>query len=79
MPTYIRNEYRSLLGRAGRGRLWVSEELSLPDDFNISWPDTTLAARLADDYGGIVIREEDLRMLAALPGITTDLELWRVR
>ena len=84
MPEYVREEYRSRLGRAGRGRLWTPDELG-PDEISVDpWPETPLALRLGDDYGGIVIRIADMSHLVEMPGIITDLNarqfgLWQYR
>lgn len=74
MPAYIYTQYRSRYGRPGRGRLWRSPELG-SEPIVIEWPATALARRLAEDYGGIVIRERDLPALKGLPGIVTDMSL----
>lgn len=77
VPEYISVEYFSLLGRAGRNRLWVASSLNLPYDFRIEWKDDSVGAQKLsfDDYGGIVIRAEDKGSIIHLPGIVTDLEL----
>jgi hypothetical protein len=90
LPNYIRLEYRSREGRAGRGRLWVSDQLGLPREFEIPWAENTLTKLLEgyqDDfrhwhgsYGGIVIWARDVPLVACLPGLVTDLDLnfWRI-
>lgn len=76
LPAYMRQQYRSRLGRNGRGRLWLSTALGLPVHFGVDWPDSTpLADRLGADYGGIVIRAADAPLLAEMPGIVTGLDV----
>lgn len=78
VPQYLRDQYRSRLGRPGRGRLWQSSE-AIPDDVSVDpWPDTALARVFSGDYGGIVIRPDDLPHVAQLPGVVTDTTLRRV-
>lgn len=72
-PPYLRNQYRSRLGRGGRGRLWVDRRFG---DVAIDpWPETALSPRLGESCAGIVIAREDLSQVAALPGVVTDLAL----
>lgn len=72
IPDYIRVEYRSRLGRNGRGRLWVHESLSAND---IEWDASKPASRLAEERGGIVIHKEDSQHVFGLPGFLTDTKL----
>jgi hypothetical protein len=72
VPLYIRNEYRSRLGRPGRGRLWVGLEVG---EVGIPWDDSKPAARLAGKRGGIVIYKTDATHVFGLPGFLTDLHL----
>lgn len=72
VPTYIRSEYQSRLGRNGRGRLWVAEEIG---EVGIPWDETKPASRLAGTRGGIVIWKSDAEHVFALPGFLTDLRL----
>jgi hypothetical protein len=75
-PKYLKEQYRSRLGRPGRGRLWADERFGEP---RVSpWPRTALARALGDSYGGIVIEDGDLQLLEMLPGIVTDMQLRRV-
>lgn len=71
-PDYLRSEFRSRLGRAGRGRLWIHSTIEQGD---IDWPAHKPASRLADLRGGIVIRAADAQVVFGLPGFLTDLEL----
>lgn len=74
-PVYLRELYRSLMGRAGRGRLWVTcgmERAQIKP-----WPDTPIGRRIAVDYGGIVIDAGHRLLLIDAPGIVTDLQLKR--
>ena len=71
-PDYLKREYRSRYGRAGRGRLWVAE--GFPDDLAVRWDDSRPWARKASAAGGIAIRDEDLPLVLSLPGFVTDLD-----
>jgi hypothetical protein len=75
LPDYIRAEFQSRLGRAGRGRLWVADGIDLSE---IEWQAEKPAAKLAGKCGGIVIRSEDVGRVLGLPGFVTDtdLEFW---
>lgn len=72
VPDYIRKEYRSRLGRNGRGRLWSDEQFG---DVGIPWDTTKPVSRLADKRGGIVINLGDGPHVFGLPGFLTDLRL----
>lgn len=71
-PDYIANEFKSRLGRAGRGRLWVDDDIPITQ---INWDEKKPAARLAEKRAGIVIRAEDKHFLFDRPGFLTDLDL----
>jgi hypothetical protein len=75
LPEYIFKEFRSRCSRNGRGRLWVSNSIPIKE---IDWDDTKPLASVAGNAGGIVIREEDVKYIAGLPGFITDtaLNLW---
>lgn len=73
LPDYLRSEFRSRLGRPGRGRLWVAPHIPLGD--GIGWDDNKPAARLAGKRAGIVIEAKDKPAVLALPGFLTDLKL----
>ena len=76
-PGYLREQYMSRLGRAGRGRLWADEKFG---EVEVSpWPETPLAKVLGKDYGGIVIDELDFELVFDLPGVVTDTHLQRMR
>lgn len=72
VPLYIRNEYRSRLGRPGRGRLWADTQFG---EVGIPWDITKPATRLAGTRGGIVIFKADAAHVFDLPGFLTDLHL----
>jgi hypothetical protein len=74
VPEYIREQYQSRSGRNGRGRLWVSAHLG---NVSIQWPEyeNALEERLASDYAGIVINDEDVIWIVYFPGIVTNLSL----
>lgn len=72
VPDYIRREYRSRLGRAGRGRLWVDNRFG---DVGIPWDTSKPAARLSESRGGIVIARDDAPHVFGLPGYLTDCKL----
>lgn len=74
-PDYLRREYISRYGRAGRGRLWAAPELG---HVSVAFPlqDTPLSSAL-EKCGGIVIRASDAHHLEGMPGIITDLALLR--
>ncbi len=76
-PAYLHREYAARKGRPGRGRLWADEQFG---DVEINpWPspeEAILSDQLIDeDYGGIVIRDEDFKLLKGKSGIITDLKL----
>lgn len=71
-PDYIEREFKSRMGRAGRGRLWVAGEIPIKE---IYWDEKKPAARLASARAGIVIREEDKVFVFDTPGFLTDLKL----
>jgi hypothetical protein len=77
---YLLEEFRSREGRAGRGRLWVSTEFPEFPSFVQYSPEAEkrLAVLGAGDYGGIVIRPEDLDFCQGTPGLVTDPQANRV-
>ena len=76
IPSYLKNEYESMLYRSGRGRLWVGKHFK---DASVSpWPETPLAKLLGEDYGGIVIDDQDSLLIKDLPGIVTNMKLEKV-
>jgi hypothetical protein len=74
-PAYLRKQYSSRYGRNGRGRLWVAKQFG--EVAVDPWPNTPFARRLGNACAGIVIAPEDLRFIAKLPGVVTDLRLNR--
>jgi hypothetical protein len=63
---YIRTEYESRLGRAGRGRLWVPEEIECRQ---VEVP-KTIVCEGNDTHGGIVIFKKDMEKVRSLGGST---------
>lgn len=73
-PHYLRVEFGSRYGRAGRGRLWLNDELKeegAPSD--VPFVAGSKVADMASEAGGIIIRVEDLCHVAALPGFVTTI------
>jgi hypothetical protein len=71
-PTYIKKEFDSRVGRAGRGRLWVPPDIQ----FSVQWKDGDPAFdAIGDDCGGIVIRLDDAHRVLSWPGLVTDENL----
>lgn len=78
IPFYLRQQYESLVGRSGRGRLWCSLEV-FGEDVSVGFPvDATPISRYAESSGGIVIKRDDIVHLRELPGVVTDLNLKRI-
>lgn len=74
VPEYMRSEWRSRLGRAGRGRLWVHPSLELPASFGFELRHVDNAiCRWASGAAGLVLRAEDESHLRQLPGLVTTL------
>ena len=67
-PSYIRKEYESRCGRAGRGRLWVPKEIKVKQ---VELP-STVAFEGSDSHGGIVIFKEDIESIRSFGGIISD-------
>lgn len=72
VPDYLKSEFRSRVGRNGRGRLWVPDHIDLK---GIEWDTAKPASRLAESRGGIVLDADDSLLVFYLPGFLTDLEL----
>lgn len=73
-PKYIEDELDSMYGRAGRGRLWISNECE-DESFEVyPWPDNEMG-KICGNCSGLVFVEEDLLVLEDLPGMVTDREL----
>lgn len=70
LPDYLKPEYNSRLGRAGRGRLWVPEEIELKQ---VEVPKSVVCEG-DDTHGGIVILREDLETIRPLGGILSDCD-----
>lgn len=79
LPEYIHIEIEKLIGRNGRGRLWISNIFSREVDYSIyDWPFTPLAKYIEHYCGGILIRSQDYDKLKNLPGIFTNYRLERL-
>ena len=78
LPDYLADEALSLMGRAGRGRLWISSAIQ-PTISGIDWDKTKPCAELAEKSGGIVFYKKDIDTLGNLPGFVTDLQMNVVR
>jgi hypothetical protein len=72
IPGYIAREYRSRLGRPGRGRLWIPPEIPVTE---CVWDDELPVCQRAISCGGIVVHARDWHKLRDLPGFITDLEM----
>lgn len=75
-PNYLTRQISSLVGRNGRGRLWVSNEIFGAGDFEI--PEAVwngYAAQLAERRGGIVIRSEDYGHVFEVLGFVTTWDM----
>lgn len=74
LPEYLKRQFVSRLGRAGRGRLWVPRDISLE---TIAWPEAHPIARWIEQVsaGGIVFWRKDLAAIAGLPGVVTTTTL----
>lgn len=71
-PEYIQDQYMSRVGRAGRGRLWVTDSIPVEE---IEWDSSKSAAARAENCGGIVIWRKDLDAIRNLAGFITDLDM----
>lgn len=71
-PPYLAKQVEARCGRAGSARLWVDKQFG---DVAIDpWPESELAILLEElSYGGIIIREEDVRF--AVCGMVTTMGL----
>ena len=78
-PEYIEQELDSMNGRPLGGRLWINPDLTFKGSDKIlsvdPWPDTDFADTLCKNYGGLVIREEDVLDIQHYPGLLTDFYL----
>lgn len=72
LPAYIVSEFMNRLGRAGRGRLWVPDNIPVEE---IEWHEEKAYSEYADRSGGIVFHRRDHQIVAGLPGHITDLEM----
>lgn len=73
-PDYLQTEFRSRIGRNGRGRLWVPYQY-MSQDWKIEWLDGPLFSKLEKSYGGIVMLAADINHVMNLPGIITDFNM----
>lgn len=74
VPAYLQQEYRRLLGRAGRGRLWVPDDIDLE---SIEWQKGPIGD-WCDNCGGIVFWRTDIAHLLHYPGLITDVMMKRI-
>jgi hypothetical protein len=77
-PAYLTRELSGLVGRWGRGRLWVSTEIFgvRQDGMEIPEEDWTgYASQLAMRRGGIVIRKEDYNHVCMVLGFVTTWQM----
>jgi hypothetical protein len=76
LPPYLAEELDSRYGRNGRGRLWVPDRFGENGEIKVDpWPDTLIAKKLEQYFGGIVFHREDLPIVRTYPGGVTDLDL----
>jgi hypothetical protein len=76
VPAYIYDEFLSLLGRNGRGRLWVSDHIHKTlNRSSMDIPpyliDASPVLRFINQSGGIVILAKDLPYVLGLGGFVT--------
>lgn len=77
-PDYLKSEFQSRLGRAGRGRLWIDDRFSPRLEIPELLFDLPMGRWITGAcMGGIVIKKGDLRHVRELPGVVTDLDLRR--
>lgn len=77
MPEYIMEQFDSRYGRAGRGRLWVSD-LPVFDQIRkdgIVWDDAAKRVDYMRQSGGIVFLREDYAHVKVMPGLVTDIHM----
>lgn len=76
-PVYLGKEYSSRLGRNGRGRLWVADEVEKsPHGIAVDWDaGKNWLCRAAGDCAGIVIKGEHLGEVQFLPGFVTTFDM----
>lgn len=75
-PMWLYDEFRSRVGRSGRGRLWVPKlfEGDAPQEAKWDAANNWLC-QAANDAGGIVIPEHALRHVQFLPGFVTTFDM----
>lgn len=77
-PQYLKDQFESMSGRAGRGRLWVAVELdsdATPPPDNAQFSKDNPVCRMAADCGGIAVRSADIRHILRLPGFVTTFNM----
>jgi len=74
-PQYLQSEYRSRLGRAGRGRLWSAPQFDVK---SIDWDEAKAMSLKLEDCGGIIIEDAELELCLKLPGLVTDMNMNRI-
>jgi hypothetical protein len=73
LPKYLQDQFWYRNGRAGRGRLWVPDDIPVP---KIEWDDTSPIASYAERAGGIVFHAKDLPSVKRMiRGRVTDLNM----
>ena len=82
LPAYIQEQYRSRYGRNGRGRLWIDDSMFSRRIQVASWPQTPLGYVLGEtimgqSYAGIVVKNDDVKLLRDMPGVVTDMKIQR--
>lgn len=77
LPEYIASQFKSRLGRAGRGRLWVADlpEFEAISKNGIMWYSNAPNIQYLIVAGGIVIRNQDYFSVHKLPGIITSTNI----
>mgnify|MGYP000446852491 CR=1 FL=1 len=83
-PEYMRREYGrcdSIKNKGCNGILFVEPEIELKKGHRIQvfpWPYETPLGKVLTNYSGIVIENEDVALVQALPGVLTDFKLNRL-
>jgi hypothetical protein len=72
LPDYIKKQFASRYGRAGRGRLWVDESINVKE---IEWNDESPLSDYCNEAAGILFDSSDLNAMRRVPGVITDLNL----
>lgn len=79
IPSYICDQYRSRIGRDGRGRLWIEPSLGFQGSTTKAFEVITPLTRYLEILcGGIMFLPEHKHHFQNLPGVITNLKLQRV-